>query len=893
MSDQKFRRYDRVAGPDLEADVRVEIEFHIHLMTQKYLARGFAADDARTRALTEFGDMARARETCMAIGESQERMHRRAEVMGNFWQDLRHGARRLMKNPGFTFVTVLTLAIGLGPNIAIFSIINSVLLKPLPYHNPDQLVAVYETFPLAGGRSGSGSVSASNFADWKSQNRTFETLALANFTGSANLGDKTQPERLSVAAIDASVFPMLGVSPLRGRVFREDEMAPNGPHVAIMSETFWRRKYNADEAIVGSRLEIDGFPTEIVGIMPSSIIFPNRSAALDLWVPLQIDFAKWNRGSHAFRVIGRLKPGVTQAAAAADLKLIAARLAQQYPVSQEGRSVDLIPLIDTVVPDGTRKQLLVFLGAAALVLLIACANTASLMLARAAGRYREVSVLAALGASRGRVAQQFLVESLLVAIAGSLVGFLLAMWAVKGILVSAGTMVPRTTEIHFDGRVVLFVGGAILLTTVICGVVPALWSSRTNLSAGLRQGGRTGTSSTAFRNGLVVGQFALSLVLLIGAGLLLRTFAALMSTNTGMQVERVMTMRLPVPVGSDRYPTGNDVITKLYTPLISELRATPGVQSLGFINRIPLQEYGNNGNFQVVGKTYASVAAQPFAEARVVTPGYFATMGIPIRRGRDVAEYDDANSQQVAVINEEIAKKYFPGEDPIGKQVSFGPITPQNPAVTIVGIIGNVRQATLDREPLAEMYFPYRQAAGATGNMGLVIKTTNQPESVVKTVESILRRIDPLQPIFNVKTMREIAADSVSDRRLYLRLLAAFAAVALLLAIAGIYGVISFSVTQRTREFGIRLALGSEGARIKRMVVWHGARLAMTGLLIGLPAAFLVTRIIAGVLYGVDRLDPLTYAVVALILAVVALVASYVPARRAVKVDPLIAMRAE
>jgi predicted permease len=719
-------------------------------------------------------------------------------------------------------------------------------------------------------------------------------MSIMGFTGSANLGDPKQPERLSVAAIDENAFPLLAVAPMRGRGFVKEDMARGAPLTVILSETFWRRKYSGDESILGSRITVDGAPRTVVGIMPANIIFPNRSAALDLWMPFNVDFSTAPRGQHGFRVFGRLKPGVSREAALADLKTIAARIARDDPQNQEGRSVDLAPLSDMVVAASTRKQLGVFLGAAGLVLRIACANAASLLLARGAARSREVAVLAALGASRSRVAQQFLIESLLVSLLAAVVAFGLAIIAVKGILLSAGTMVPRTTEIHFDARVVLFVGGTILLTTLVCGLAPALSATKSDLQTGLREGSRgAGTASTRFRSGLVVGQFALSLILLAGAGLLLRTFAALMNTETGMKTEQVITMRLPVPLGGDKYPSGRIAIDRFHKPLLDRLRGSAGVVGAGYITRIPLQDYGSNGNFQVVGKSYASVSAQPFAEVRTVSPGYFTTMGIPILRGRDVAESDDSASTPVAVVNQEVAKKYFDGEDPIGKQIFYGTLSPTNPPITVVGVVGSVRQATLDRKPLTEVYFPYRQNWGAAQDLGLVIRTRNEPEGIVKTVQGIVHDLDAMQPIYNVKTMREVQSDNISDRRLYLRLLGAFAAVALLLAMAGIYGVISYAVTQRTREFGIRLALGSESARIQRMVVWDGARLALAGLAIGVPGAFLMTRLIAGVLYGVERADPVTYASVAGILGVVSLLASYIPAGRAVMVDPIIARRAE
>lgn len=891
MTEPMWRRYERLTGPDLDADIRDEIEFHIQLLADKHVACGCSPEDARRRAIAEFGDMARAREMCMEIGTNQQRASRRAAFIGNIGQDLQHAARRLMKSPMFTALTVLTLAIGLGPNIAIFNIISSVLLTPLPYRDPDQLVVVNETFPMAGG-SGTGSVSLPNAADWRAQNRSFSAMAVTSFVGSYNLGDEEQPERLSAAAIDAETFPMLGVVPLRGRVFRADEATSGGPNVVILSETFWRRKYAGDESVIGRHIKLDGADYEVIGIMPSRIIFPNRSAPLDVWTPLQANFKTANRGSHGFRVFARLKPGVTKELALADLRLLATYIAKQYPDAQEGRSVTITPLSETVL-SSANKQLPVLLGAAALVLLIACANAASLLLARAASRKREVAILAALGATRGRVMQQFFVESLLISVLSAALGFLLAIAAVRGILLSAGTMVPRTTEITFDWRVAAFVGAAIILTTIVCGIVPALRATRANLQSNLRESTGGERAGSRFRSGLVVAQFALSLVLLAGAGLLVRTFAALMGTPTGMRTELVVTLHLPFPLGSERYKTPDVAIARFHHPLLENVRALPGVDAAGLISKIPLQESGANGNFGIVGKSFDNVASQPFAEMRIVSPGYFATMGIPVVRGRDFAESDDAKSQPVVMINEDAAKKYFPNEDPVGRQLAFGTPGPQNPPAIIVGVVGSVRQASLETPPLSELYFPYRQAGGALSDMALMIRATKDPNSVVRSVQNAIRTLDPAQPVYNVKTMRDVMADSVAERRLYLRLLAAFAGVALLLAMAGIYGVIAYGVTQRTREFGIRIALGCESSRIKRMVVWQGTRLALFGLAIGIPGAFAMSALIASVLYGVGRADPLTYAAVASLLVAVSLVATYMPARRAVRVDPLVAMRSE
>ncbi|CAA9301835.1 MAG: Acidobacterial duplicated orphan permease (function unknown), partial [uncultured Gemmatimonadaceae bacterium] len=479
---------------------------------------------------------------------------------------------------------------------------------------------------------------------------------------------------------------------------------------------------------------------------------------------------------------------------------------------------------------------------------------------------------------------------------GAALGLALAAAGVRAITAAAGGLLPRSTEVHFDWRVVLFVGGTVVLTTLLFGLVPALQAARGNLQAALRDGGREGSGGrgrSTFRNALVVAQFAVSLVLLAGAGLLLRTFAALLATDTGMRTEHALTMRVPLPVPSPRYPTPDAAVARFYAPLLERVRAIPGVAGAGTITKLPLQESGMNGNFTIGGKSYATVSEEPFAEIRVVSPGYFAALGIPVR-GRDVAASDGGTGQQVVLVNAELARRYFPGEDPIGREIYFGRPSPTNPPNVIVGVVGSVRQSALDRPPDPELYAPYSQAGPlGVSEVSLVVRTAGDPARFAGPVRAAVRAVDPLQPVFNVRTMRDVVRASVGDRRLYLGLLGAFAGVALALAVAGIYGVISYSVAQRTREFGIRLALGSEVGRMQRLVVWHGARLALLGLAVGVPAAFLATRVLERVLYGVTASDPLTFAAAALLLTAVSVLASYLPARRVARVDPIVAMRAE
>jgi predicted permease len=631
-------------------------------------------------------------------------------------------------------------------------------------------------------------------------------------------------------------------------------------------------------------------------VLPASITVPNRATVIDLWLPLRVKDPTVNRGSHQYVVLGRLKPGATPAAAATEMAGIAARLAQQYPQAQEKRSVLIRPYLEWVVGN-VGLQLFVLLGAAGLVLLIACANAASLLLARASARRREVAVVAALGASRWRIAQQFLVESLILAIGGAIVGLGLAMVATRAIVAAAGAALPRNTQLDSDWRVVAFVAGAIVLTTVLFGLAPALQSTKANLQDALREssrGGAGGRQRSIFRAMLVVTQFALSVVLLAGAGLMLKTSAALFGADTGIATaDHLLTMRIPFPFGSPTYPTADAALDRFYYPMLERVRHLPGVAHAGTINLLPLQSYGNNGNFRVDGETYATISDQPFAEYRFVSPGYFETMGVKILRGRDVSTSDRNATQAVVLVNKALADLYFKGGDPLTHGLVFGQPGPKNPPVPIVGVVSNVRQATLQSSPLPELYFPMGQATGSLANMTLAVGASGDPEPLRQAVEHVIHEVDPTQPVFGVATMADVMRTSVADKRLYLGLLEAFAAMALLLAMAGIYGVISYGVTQRTREFGIRLALGSDTARVQRLVVWQGVRLALIGLVIGVPAAYLGTSLLRSVLYGVQPGDPATLASVAGILAVVGVVASYIPARRVARVDPMVAMRAE
>lgn len=885
-----WRRYLRFHGPDVAADVEDELSFHLAMLEEEYVAEGRTREEARRAARMRFGSYPVVERECLEIGEESIRMMRRDAWWQDVRLDVRHSVRSLLNTPGFTLATVLVLALGIGANAQVFSVIDSVLLRPLPYEQPESLVRVFETFPLAGGSSGEGSVSYPNFEDWREQSRSFRDLALAGFRTSLTLQGQGDAERIAAVPVGGNLFSLLGVNPVAGRGFASGDDEPGAPAVVVLSDEAWRNRFGSDASVLGSTLVLDGEPHTVVGVMPREFRYPAGGGAPDVWVPLRPgEQQRRNRGSHAFTVVGRLAPGVTVEAAEREMRAIAAGIADRFPDQQEGRSAVVRSLHEQVVGD-IRPTLLVLLGAAALVLLIACANVASLLLARSVARQREVAIRSALGAGRRRIVQRFLIESLLLVFAGAAVGLLLAEGGLRAIRTAAGSLLPRATEISIDLRVVLVLLAVSLVIGSIFGLIPAAQSARLNLQQALREGGRTGSGGRAgqlFRSTLVVVQVALSLVLLVGAGLLMRTFLALLGTDSGMATENVLTARLALP--AQKYETAAGASSRFYEPVLERIRGLPGVSAAGMINMLPLQGWGFNGNFGIAGKSFESVAEQPFAEFRLVSPGYFAALGIPLLRGRDVTEQDSPEAPPVVLVNQAMADRYFAGEDAVGQQiVGMGP-TP----ITIVGVVGDVRQAGLDSPPRAELYFPQPQVPFAWQEMTLVVRTGMKPMALAGPVREAIRAIDPQQPVFDLVTMDQVVAESVSDRRLYLWLMGVFALVALTLAVTGIYGVISYSVSQRTREFGIRLALGSSARRLRRGVVWQGGRLALWGLLIGIPASYLLTRLLAGLLYGVGAADPLTYAGVALVLGVVALLASYVPALRATRVDPIVALRAE
>jgi putative ABC transport system permease protein len=789
----------------------------------------------------------------------------------------------LAKRPGFTVVAVFTLALGIGANSAIFSVVNGVLLRPMTLEEPDRLIKIWETF-LPGGQ---GTVSVPNLRDWREQNTVFNGIAAYNFS-SLNLGGQDSPERLSGAIVSTNFFDVVGVQPRLGRAFRAGEDEAGRNHVALLSHRLWQRAFGGDAGVVGKDVLLNGESYTVIGVMPPEFRFPSRLT--EMWVPLVIPPDLVNkRDNHWMFTLARLKPDVGFERAREQMITIAKRLEQQYPDSQAGRSVFLIPLQEETV-QGIRPALRALMFAVGFVLLIACANVANLLLARATSRRREIAVRTALGAGRLRLVRQLLTESLLLAAAGGALGLALAKWGVAALLVLAENFLPRANEVGLDWRVAAFTAALSLLTGIFFGLIPALQSSRVDLQSTLKEGAGAGSGAQTnwLRGALVVGELAATLVLLIGSGLLIKSFIRLYETDLGFKAENVLTMSLALP--QSKYPDAQ-AAAAFHQKLIERVASLPGARSAGVINYLPLQQWGFNGGIAIEGQGAYEPGRAPLAEFRAISPDYFRTMGVPLIRGRFFTAEDQGNSGPVVIVNQTLAQRYMPGQDPIGKRIrAIG-----NDWRTVVAVVGDVRQSGVTQAVRAEVFVPVTQAIWAplTQTMSLAMRADAEPEALIAAVRTAVREVDPAQPVFNVKTMEAVVADSISDRRLNMLLLGIFAAVALTLAVIGIYSVMSYTVSQSAREIGIRMALGARPMDVWKLVVGQGMVLTLVGVSLGVAGAFGLTRLMATLLYGVTATDPLTFAAVSALLALVALLACFVPARRATKVDPMVALRTE
>ena len=803
-------------------------------------------------------------------------------------QDLRYALRTLRRAPAFAALVTATLAVGIGANAVIFSVVNAVFLRPFPYSQPDRMVQLFEN--TRDKPSQYGNSSFLNFTDWRAATHALSGL-VATAGGGANLTINGEAERVTSIPTTANLFDVLGVRPALGRGFAPGEDEPGRAPVAVLSDGFWRRRFAGDRGIIGRVIDIDGAPTTVIGVMPPDFVFPAGSRSVDMWLPFTLPrVALQNRGARFVDVYGRLAPGVTIEQAAAEMRQIAARLESQYPDDNANRSVLVMPLRDAVA-GSVREPLLIILGAVVVVLIVACANVASLLLARAATRQHDVAVRLALGAGRARLARQLLTESVVLALAGALLGTLGA-WIVLRIVGSVGArFLPIPGAIPLDGRVLVALLVVSAGSGVLFGLAPALRGTATPLRDALAGAGKAtpGAVRQRSRSALVVAQIALSVVLLIGAGLLLRTFLVLAHTSSGLDADGVVTARLSIA----RTPGDSSVVgraNRVFSPLLEQLRASPGITAAGVTTNIPLQRWGTGGTYWIIGHPKPAPGQEPHAEFRVISPGYFATLGIPIHRGRDFNDADHTTANEPVIVNETFVRRDLPNEDPIGRRIALD----EHLAFTIVGVVGDVRQAGLASPPLPEMYFSYRsQFTNWAVPTALLVRSRLTTTATVAAVRRAAATVIPDVPVYSVSTMDEIIGSSLASRRLNLWLIGSFGAITLVLAAAGLYGVVSYTVAQRTREVGIRMALGARAGDVVTLMLGYGATRATLGIALGLSVAVVATRVLSNMLVGIHADDPITYSMVALLLAVTALAASWIPARRAARVDPMVAIRAE
>ena len=812
--------------------------------------------------------------------------------MGNLVQDVRYAVRMLLKNPGFTFVAVIAVALGIGANSAMFSVINAVLLRPLPYHEPDRLVTIWEESPQRDMYE--MPVSFANFRDWVDQNHVFDHISAYTFAN-MNLSGTGEPTRLLAIRASANLFSLVGAAPLLGRPFLPEEDKEGANHVVILSQGLWQRRFSSDYGIVGQSLTLNNQSYTVVGVMPASFQFPVGFGYLgkvlndpvDLYVPLAATSQEAHRGSYSFFSIGRLKPGVTIDQARAEMTAIEGRIEQQYPGETAGIGISLIPTHEQTVKE-IRPALLVLLGAVAFLLLIACANIANLLLARAASRQKEIAIRTALGASRLRVLRMLLTESVILSLAGGCLGLLLALWGTDALVALAPDNIPRLNEMGVDLRVFTFTLAVSVLTGIIFGLVPAIHASKPDLNEALKEGSRGSSGGVAgkrIRSILVALEVALSLVLLIGAGLMIKSFLHLQQMNLGFNPDNVVAVDLSL--SRSKYPEDRQQIA-FFQATLERLQSLSGVQSAGATSGLPLTLSISGSDFRIEGRPEPEPGNEMIVNTRSVSPGYFRTLGIPLLKGRDFSDRDTSGAPEVAIINDDLARIFFPDEDPLGKRITFDE---GRSWLSIVGVIDDVKQLGLDSTAKPEVYFPYLQATSPS--MSIVVRTASNPLNLLAAMKSQIQEIDKDMPIADVKTMRELLSESVSGRRFNMLLLTVFAAVALVLAAVGIYGVIRYSVTQRTHEIGIRMALGAQTSDVLKLVVGEGMLLAVAGVTAGLVASLFLTRLMSSLLFGVSATDPITFVLISAILTGVALVASLVPARRAIKVDPMVALRYE
>ncbi len=804
-------------------------------------------------------------------------------------KDIRYGLRSLRKRPGATVIALITLAVGIGVNTAIFSAVDSVLLRPLPLKEPERLVSIWEQ----GLREGvsQNEVAPANYFDLRSQNQVFDGVGAFGDL-SINLTGEGEPERLEGQVVTANVLSILGVQPALGRTFLPEEDQVGQHRVVVLSDALWQRRFNRDPSIVNRTITLNGESFTVVGVMPRGFFFPLRET--ELWLPWAMEPEEASgRGDHYLRLVARLKPGTTLERANADLTSIAGRLSTEYPRTNEGLGFVANSLHQDYVGN-LRLPILVLFAAVGLVLLIACANVANLLLAQATTRRKEIAIRIALGARRWTIVRQLLIESLLLAAGGGLLGVLGAFWGVQGLSKILPESLSKLQDVNLDTRVFLFTLAVSVLTALVFGGVPALLAARAKPGNTLNEVARDvagGSSGRNMRRVLVVSEVALAAVLLVGAGLLVRSFQRLRQVDTGFATENLLTMRMVLPTPKYSKPEARRAF---YDELLLQVKDIPGVEATGVISFLPLSFSGINFSFSIEGRAAPGDMELPMALYRVVSPDYFRAMGIPLQRGRFFEVHDKAESSPVIIVNRRLTEQFWPGEDPVGKRLKIGPIDSPNAWTTVVGVVGDVRQAGLYGEQKLELYVPYAQERrGFVAPRDLVVRTKGDAASLAGAVRQAVWAVDKDQPVSNVRTMDQVFAAAISRERFQALLLGMFAALALVLACVGLYGVISYSVAQRTHEIGVRVALGAQPADVLRLVIWQGMLLTFAGLVVGIAVGSVATRVLSDMLYGVTTTDPLTFVGVPAFLLLVACLACYIPARRATRIDPLVALRYE
>jgi putative ABC transport system permease protein len=814
--------------------------------------------------------------------------------MDTWLKDVRYAFRRLRKTPGFSAIVLLTLALGIGANSAIFSVVNTVLLRPFPYRDPERLVVVDHFYPSLNNLE--AGASAPGYRDLRDKAQIFDGVFVMTGWAPALTGTGGEPQRLQGTRASGLIFKTLGVAPVVGRPFTPEDDVPGKNHVVVLSHGFWQRQFGGDGSIVGKRMILNGEPYDVIGVMPASFRDFTGRAPSDLWTPLALSpeqLSDNNRTNEYLTLVARLRPGITVERARGDMKAFASQLRAQFPTQYASDWTLKVTPMNEKVSGRIRPALLVLLGAVGFVLLIACANVANLLLARAASRIKEVAIRSALGATRRDLLRQLMAESLLLAVVGGALGLGLAWLGMKGVVALKPANVPRITELRIDGVVTLFTLGVAVATGLIFGLMPAIQTSRANLQETLKEGGRSGSadrSGHTMRRVLVVAEVALALTLLTGAGLLIRSLALLQGVNPGFDSSNLLTFNVSIPGAKYRSDTA---LVQYWERAIETVRAVPGVTSVGITSTMPFSGNWSTGSFSVEGYQPPPGKPGPWGDQRVVSPGFFPTLKVPLIKGRNFTEQDGVTGGQVVIVDEEMVKRYWPNADPIGKRVTFN--DPQRDSVinwmTVVGVVGHTKHEGLDAESRVQLYHPYHRYGFIGNGMSFAVRTIGDPNRAVPAVRAALHAIDQDVPISNIATMDANIANSMGQRRFAMMLLGLFAVMALVLASIGIYGVMSYSVTQRAHEIGIRMALGAARQRVLGMVMRQGLALVGLGVVIGVAGAFGLTRLIASQLYGVHPTDPTTFVVVAVTLTGVAALATFIPAMRATRVDPVVALR--